>query len=273
MKIHKVEEILSDLEKCMIEKKPFSLIRFGDGGLKFIHAMLYNDFDQLNQIIRKEGLTREKLLEIFELWGHYTRNANYIDTPEVYSTEEFWPRLRGPDKPMNKKTREKFKVWKELYSCAEFDNENYCNPEINFLSILKRYKKRNILDIIKDKKICCITTFPEVRDKLSNYDVDIIQIVGHYENHYQNSFVNTIEAIKEKANEYDLFLIAAGELGRIYTGLIKEKGGRAFDIGFIIEYWIYSDIPIRLQQFLEVYEHDPLLLTMKEEAKKYEKFI
>jgi len=273
MIIHKVDDILKDLDNCIINKDPFSLIRFGDGGLKFIYAMLHNEYNQLNQIIYKEGLPREKLLDIFELWGYYARQANYIDSPKIYSTDKFWPRIKGPNKPMNKKTREKFIIWKELYECAEFDNENYCNPEINFLSILKRNKKKNILDIMKDRKICIITTFPKVKDNLTEYNIDTIQIVGHYESQYENSFLNVVETIKEKANEYDLWLVAAGELGRIYSGLIKEEGGRSFDLGFVIEYWIHSEIPIRLQTFLDVCENNKLHMILKEDGLKYKNFI
>jgi len=273
MKIYKVEEILKDLEYCIIKKKPFSLLRYGDGGIKFIHSILYNDYEQLNEIIIKEGMPKDLIIEVLELWGYYGRQANYIDTPEVYFTNQFWPRLKGPKKLMNKKTRDRLHMWEELYNRAEIDNTNYCNPEINFLSILRRTNKRNIFDIMKDRKICCITTFPEVKNKLSNFDIDILQIVGQYENQYENSFTRTISIIKERANNYDLWLVAGGELGRLYTGLIKELGGRSFDLGFVAEYWLKLDIPIRLQPFVKQNPSNELELLLKLEANKYSRYI
>ena len=275
MKIYKTKEILEDLNNSIIEKKPFSLIRFGDGGIKYIHSVLYNDHDQLFTILKKEGIPLNYVVEVLDLWGYYARRANYIDTPEVYFTHEFWPRLKGPEKPMNKKTRKKLSLWKELYYNAEMDNNNFCNPEINFLSILNRRRYQTILDIIKDRKVCCITTFPEVKERLLEfgYNVDIIKIVGQYENHYKNSFEEVVNKIKETANDYDLFLVAAGELGRIYSGIIKEEGGRAFDIGFAIEYWLTYDIPVRLKPFLQVCHLNPLLLELKRRALKYSSFL
>ena len=275
MKIHKTQEILKDLNDCIINKKPFSLLRYGDGGLKFIHSVLYNDRDQLFDILKKEGIPLNYIVEIFELWGYYTRRANYIDTPEVYFTNKFWPRIKSSCKPMNKKTREKLIQWKELYYNAEFDNVNFCNPEVNFLSILNKRNYQTILDIIKDRKVCCITTFPEVKERLLEfgYNIDTIKIVGHYENQYKNSFEEVVNKIKETANDYDLFLVAAGELGRIYSGVIKEEGGRTFDIGFAIEYWLTTDIPERLKPFLQVCFSNPLLLELKSSSLKYSQFL
>lgn len=271
MKIYKVSEVLSDLEHCIEDKKPFSLIRFGDGGLKLIHAVLYDDRSQLESIERREGIPHELILEILELWGFYARQANYIDCPEVYSNNEFWPRLRrSPNIPMSGRTIERLKMWRELYSRAEFDNDNFCNPEINYLMIL-RMKKQNLLDLMVDKKICFITDRPEVTSKFDNCEA--VEIVGQYQNHYQRSFQKVSSVIKRKANFYDFWLIAAGELGRIYTGLIKQKGGRAIDVGFVVDYWMDKTIPIRMQHFVSVNKKNNMELILNQRALKYRRFI
>jgi hypothetical protein len=275
MRIFTVEEVLNDLENCIIEQKPFSLLRYGDGGIKFIHSIIFDDYEQLNEIIIKEGIPRNHIIEILELWGYYGRQANYIDTPEVYFSNKFWPRLKGPDKPMSLKTRERLLMWKELYNRAEIDNNNFCNPEINFLSILRRSNKRNLFDIMKDRKICCITTFPDIKDVLvdHSYNIDVLKIVGQYENQYDNSFKDIISIIKERANNYDLWLVAGGELGRLYTGYIKQLGGRAFDIGFVIEYWLELDIPVRLRPFVKQNPFKRLELLLKSKGYKFNRYI
>jgi len=283
MKIHKIEEILNDLDNCIIEKKPFSLIRLGDGGVKFLHSIFYKDNKQLDEIIRKEGLARTKILETLELLALYIRDCNYIDTPEVYFTDEFWPRLKGFSASTNKvkqmtdHTIHRLKMWRELYSLAEFDNENFCNPEANFLMIIKRRdkNKKNLLDIMKGRKVCFITVFKELEEvmKKYKYDVKVVEIVGHYENQYKNSFSNVIDFIDKEIENYDLWLVAAGELGRLYSGFIKKKGGIAVDIGFIAEYWLKGDIPIRLKPFLIKSRSSNLELRLKRSAYKYDKFI
>jgi len=271
MTFYKVDDIFDKLENCIKYKKPFSHMRFGDGGIKLLHSILYNDKEQLQIIVVKEGLPSYKIVEIFKLWGHYARHADMIDTPEVYFNGKFWPREKKPGKPINAPTERKLRNWKSLYYDSEFDNENYCNPESNFLMILKRENKLNLFDLMKDKKICLITAKPEIKSMLNDFDVDIIKIVAHYENQYENSFCKVMEFIRDKANYYDFWMVAAGELGRIYTGAIKEFGGRSIDIGFVVEFWLGGELHPRFLQFMERLNRYELVLT--EEGQKYEEYI
>jgi len=274
MKIYKIKDILSELEHCIIYKKPFNLIRFGDGGIKLIHSVLVNDREQLNIIIKKEGLPPHKIIEIFEMWGYYARNANYIDTPEVYFTGKFWPRIKKAGKPINADTELKMRDWHKLYNDSEFDNDSYCNPESNYLMILRMpFEQQNLLDLMKDRKICIITVFPEIVQPLEEYNIDVIKIAGHWQNQYENSFHQVSELIESSANSYDMWLVAGGELGRIYTGMVKEHGGRAVDIGFVAEFWLGQDIHPRLSHFMYRSETNLLELKLTEEGKKYEKNI
>jgi len=273
MKIYRTVDILNKLENCIEYKKPFSHIRFGDGGIKFIHSILFNDKKQLDIIIKKEGIPRSKLVEVFELWGYYARRADFIDTPEVYFQDTFWDRTRAPGKPITEKTEFKLKMWKDLYSRSEFDNENYCNPESNYLMITKIRENKTLIDIMKDKKLCMITAKPKVKDNLKKFDVDIVEIVGHYKNQYKNSFHGVVDRIEKTAKDYDFWLVAAGELGRIYSGIIKENGGRTVDIGFIAEFWLGQDIHPRLTSFLRRGWDEPLELQLTFVGKKYEEYI
>jgi len=269
--IYKIEDILNKLENCIEYNLPFSHIRFGDGGIKFIHSLLYNDLEQLVTIVKKEGLPRQNLTEIFELWGYYARKADFIDTPEVYYNGEFWPRIKKPGKPINAETDQKMREWEDLYQRAELDNDNYCNPESNCLMIVKIPGKRNILDFMKDKKICCITAKPEIKTLFP--EMDIIKIVGQWENQYANSFKEVVKMIKSIANKYDFWLVAAGELGRIYSGLIKEHGGRCLDIGFVIEFWLTGYIHPRFHLFLNRALDNRYELVLTDEGKRYEQYI
>ena len=267
--IYKIDDILQKLEHCIEYKIPFSHIRFGDGGIKFIDAMLNANFEQMNIIIRKEGLPKTKIVELFELWGYYARRADYIDTPEVYFNDTFWPRIKKKGKGINEITKVKMLSWKELYYNSEFDNDSYCNPESNYLMNIRRPFGKNILDIMKGKKVALITAKPDVKRELTDYSVDIIKIVGHYENQYLNSYHEVMEIISNEAKNYDFWLVAAGELGRIYTGEIKECGGRSVDIGFVVEFWMGHELHSRLKCFLKRSSTNPLELELTEEGMKY----
>jgi len=273
MKIFLVDDIISKLENCIKYKKPFSHIRFGDGGLKFIDAILTGDIEQLNIINLKEGLPPDKIISIYELWGYYARHADFIDSSAVYFNDTFWPRVKKPGKDINANTKVKMLNWERLYNAAEFDNKNYCNPESNYLLILNRPGHKNIFDIMKNKKIALITAIPEVKSVLGDYNIDVIPIVKHYENQYKNSFHKVMKFIKSEAKNYDFFINASGELGRIYSGTIKEFGGRVLDMGFVIEYWFKQYLHPRLKYYMTPNPNNKLELMLTTEGKKHEKWI
>lgn len=272
MKIYKVDEILQEIRLCIAHKKPFSLIRFGDGGLKFIDALINGDDKHLQMICKKEGLPLNKVPEILELWGHYARRANFIDCPEVYFTGDFWPRIKRKNKSISNATNKLLIEWQDLYSRAEFDNERYCNPETNYLMTLDRrnVKGSTIMDVMRHRRICFITARRELYDKFKRYhvDVSIYPIVNQYENHYNVCFKDTMKYISSMAPNYDLWVTAAGELGRIYTGFIKECGGRAVDIGFVADFWAGDPLHDRLSYFM-FRSADPVQTLLTEEGRKY----
>ncbi len=118
--IYKVDDLLGKLENCIKYKIPFSHIRFGDGGIKFIDSILKANFEQMRMIIEKEGLPSTRVVEIFELWGYYARQADFIDSPEVYFDGSFWPRVKKKIKPISEATKMKMLEWETLYNDSEF---------------------------------------------------------------------------------------------------------------------------------------------------------
>jgi len=269
MKFYKRKDILEKMESVVAFKTPFSLIRFGDGGLKFLHAIFNQEERQLQIINRKEGLPQNMSVEVLEMWGYYARRADIIDTPEVYYDGSFWPRIKNPGKSITKKTDKKMRDWRELYCNAEFDNENYCNPEINCLLALDIPTQRNIFNFMNGKKICIITAKPEIKHVLYNYNIDIVEIVSQYENHYYKSFKKVTRIIKHTATKYDFWFVAAGELGRLYSGMIKENGGRSLDVGFLIDYWTDEYLHPRFYKFIRQSLTNKLEFRLTEEGKKY----
>jgi hypothetical protein len=276
MKVYKVKDILYKLENCIENDIPFSHMRFGDGGLKYMASVLNFDTKSLYEIVKKEGMPYEKSIEILELWGFYARQADFIDTPQVYSDGFFWPRIKGPNKLISEETTRKLVTWKDLYDRCEIDNESYCNPESNYLMTIRFSKNRkNILDLMKGRKVCIITARPGIKETLRvfGYDVDIVPIVRQYENHYQRCFKDVIYQIRENAKKYDFWLTAAGEIGRIYSGVIKQYGGRTIDIGFVIEFWMGWDLHPRLEVFMKRNPKNHLETKLTQQGKLFARYI
>lgn len=274
MEISSILHILNELDEAINTKTPFSLMRLGDGGLKYIHAVMFNDIKQLNEISEKEGIPINSVDYILDLWKTSANLCDYIDSSQVYYTDYFWPRVRKNRQQMSKETISKMKGWLKLYRLAGFTNEKFCNPEINFLSCLDIYE-RGLLEIIKDKKVCCITSHDssKIQKILSKYNIDVLQVANQTGDQFKISFNNVVRDIDKRVKDYDIWLIAAGELGRIYTGLIKFYGGIAFDIGSLIDYWCLKVIPIRLSFFVKPSQKSNLKLSLTEDGEPYKEYL
>ena len=83
--------------------------------------------------------------------------------------------------------------------------------------------------------------------------------------------INSAQFSKIKALIF--WLVAAGELGRIYSGTIKEHGGRAIDIGFIIEFWNGENLHPRLELYMKRRVFSPLELVLTQFSHCYREAI
>lgn len=219
-------------------------------------------------VIKKEGIPVDKIYPIFYLWGKYVREADFIDTPAIYFTKKFWRRFKREDIiPI-------IKDWKNIYDCSEFDNKNYCNPEFNFLSIIKGLNKTNLIDSVRGKKVYCITNYPEVKSVLTTFcNPKIIEIVGFYGNQYEKNYKDVTKFIKYNANKCDCWFTGAGELGRIYTGMIKQYGGRAIDMGSVFDYWAGAQLPKRLKDYIYRPSRHSIEVRLTDKGEKYKKYL
>jgi len=272
MSFYMVDEILTDLENHIIKKEPFSLIRFGDGGIKFMHAVQYGDEHQVEIIIEKEGMPINKSKDIVRLWVEYANKSNYIDLPDIYYTRKFWGKFKKAGKRASLKTKLKLKKWRSLYLHVGIKNRQLCNPEVHYLMCMKNGLYKNLLDILSDLNVCCICTCPEVAEKVP-FRMTTLKIAGMYEDQHKNSFTPTVKFIREKATKFDIWLVSAGELGRIYTGFIKEMGGVSIDFGFMVDYWNDGFLPTRVDKFIEPDPDNSLELKLTDKGNKYREYI
>ncbi len=272
-RISRVVEILRHLHVCIEKKTPFSLIRFGDGGLKMMNSVNFNRQKNVAIIADKEGIPISEMDRIIQLWAKYANEADYIDTPAVYDKEYFWGRYKKGYNPINSRTQALLDRWENVYNDAGIitKRRQYCNPEFNWLSILDL--PVNLIDIMKNKKICFISVFSDIPCLSEKFDIDFIQVVGHYENQFQNSFGMVIEYIKANANKYDLWLNSSGELGRVYSGVIKENGGRVLDMGFVAQFWDSQQRPERFKKFMMPHMEDNLKMELTDSGLKYRRNI
>jgi len=276
--LHSTVQILNNLQIAIEKKQPFSLIRFGDGGLKFMKAVQINNIDYLKNAELKESIPVVESKKVVSLWSKYANQANYIDTPAVYFSSNFWPRVKNKKMvPATTRVLEVCMQWESIYQKTKISTARpFCNPDVNFLALVHSSSKKTLLSVLRERKICVISIYPKIDclEEITSAS-SFLKINDIYQNQFAKDFVRIIKLIENPdfVSQFDLFLVAAGELGRLYSGIIAQNSGRAFDIGSAVSFFQERKIPSRLEPFLKPHASNPMLLEFTKQSYKYKDFI
>jgi hypothetical protein len=253
-----VSDIINNVRYSIKHSNPFSLIRFGDGGLKLIKR--YYGGESLESISVKEGIPLWFFKELISGWRACANEANYIDSPSVYLDKNSVFHRRHK---VSTKTKYLMYEWEEIYKTIGFENKNFCNPEVGFMLFAENAKK-NLVDVLGFHSVCCMTNFQEAENIIKPYvdGVTLKLIPGFFGDFYNARYESLVTEIKAEATNYGLWLVGAGELGRLLTGLIKRCGGRAIDIGKVFDVWVNRKINKRMRNILRFSENHRLMFTI-----------
>jgi len=263
VKVNSTKKILTDLNRCIVKKKPFSIVRFGDAVHGIVCVFTCPDIIDngkwsgdkgkklSNSILGQLTIPTKRRKQVVNRVIVSANRANYCDSYDAY-------KLLGSNYLgiLGRK-------WKEIHEGAGITNTNYCSCFVHYFSIVDG--EYNLFDIMKGRRIFCITSKIGILDKVKEVS-GAKEIVGCHipgrgrgRKHFRNHFSKTIGLIRTNAKNFDLFLIGAGLLGKIYCDEVKKNGGRAFDCGRLFDFWSEKrKIDSRPKRFL-VYNNSKLL--------------
>lgn len=240
--VHGTEEILKDLNQHIVDKKPFSTIRYGDGCLGIVCSYIAPNFVKVgkwsggqqnkiaNSVMRQQGIPVTERFDICNQVVQAANRANYVDSYDAFYTGI--GRAKGLGFIASH--------WKEIHEAVGITNTSYCNPYLHYMSIVER--EYNLHTVMKNRNVFCISNQIQICEKLKWFSgikkIDFYRIgrSGDKSN-YQIHHVKIMRIIKNNVDKYDLFLIGAGLLGKIYCDYIKQCGGRSFDAGRLFDLW------------------------------------
>lgn len=234
--------ILNDLEEHVKDKKPFSTVRFGDAAYGIIASFLAPKLldrgkwkgsrgrKAANSILGQLTIPNPRREEMVNRMVDAAQNANYCDCFDAY----FFLNSRKGVGVVGEK-------WKDLHEAVGITNPNYCSPFLHYFSIVEG--EMNLFEIMKGRRIFCISNQVQIANRLQKVSkaktVKTYRIPrrGRRGRHFRDHYPKVMKFIRRNAKKYDLFLIGAGFLGKIYCAEVKASGGRAFDAGRIFDFW------------------------------------
>ena len=246
IKIKSEFEICNEIKKAIYQKNPYSLVRVGDGE----GVML-----KIDKIVNlKEKSNNNKFSEMaksYFLKRWFGENYKKNISNELYE--------------LSKISYEKSDaLCLSMQYKYEYDKtiiENYGNMRATeyVIETKKQIGTNNIIEklllntdifeylLIENKfNIKIITCHEIIAEKLKKFTekVEIIKIPWHHEYARMMKIKESMVHIEEfnniinninKSEECDLFIVGAGYLGKIYCETIRSNGGRAIDVGALLD--------------------------------------
>ena len=263
--VQPVDKINDFIIEHLSDRKPFSLVRLGDGEgvlLSLSENSQIGDFQYLAQHFGGYGIRLHQLLLLKKMLTTSISKADVVgirdDILEVGFADHFFDL---PPKPFIEKFRKYFTHCKKgmpysparriallhqaLTQIAFRPEQKYSSCWIHF----DLHLSGHIFHILsREKRIGLITSKPSVTQKLSELfesNIQLHEIPEKFEAdryalsgaHFPRRFFQLKNEIKVEF-EGMLFLVAAGLCGKIYCEWIRNEGGIAIDTGALLDAWV-----------------------------------
>jgi hypothetical protein len=280
-----VQEV-SNLVACKIKKrKPFSLIRLGDGEgllLSISSQSTESDLKYLAQHLGPQSIELGYLLHLRDCLINSINNSDLMGvrddiidvsfSPDSFSMsraefmENFQKRfkLREIDESLDYHGARRIALLhKSLCGLALHDDIQFCSAWLNY----EFHNSGEIFKILKSQEriglISCRTKLPHLLERLFSVHVKFYQVPAMF-NQYNptktnapTDYVERFEKIlSQKLVECPgmLYLVGAGLYGKLYCELIKSQGGIALDLGSLFDAWL--GIPSRPSVYRSMFGMD-----------------
>lgn len=224
-------QVLSKLDECINKKEPFSTIRLGDLGLRYLYDYFFDSKDFTHVGIKHPDLAmpndkigKELIRELIE----NMKEADWVDHPDLYKGA-FGDRYRW---------RWVLGSVNKIYKKAEIKRP-FCSSLQGYLTFVEDFEI-TLYDILKNRRIMYVGPFDEIsllnerkdlrisKYKYYNLSLDSDPMIRY---NVMNDFMKTYDP-----DDWDLVLVTGSLYGRTIIGRIKRAGGRAFDLGQAINF-------------------------------------
>lgn len=249
--------VASQIEEAITSKRPFALIRLGDGEGAFVrigqkdeaaHQYLYEHFrrywvkfllgDDVDPTFNGYTSLTSKLMD-------FTLEADIVGIPYPDWIEHEYRICANRTIPcllnINRYIADYNKV--KVITLCDQDIHLQLHRTNAYQRILRDVESATVISCIEgvDKKVSSMFSIPNVdliKIPSENYAPHLDKIHSQRDTkHFPLVFWRTVEQLSCSLNGR-VFLIAAGTYGKFYAAIIKRNGGIALDLGSIVDGWM-----------------------------------
>jgi hypothetical protein len=140
-----------------------------------------------------------------------------------------------------------------------------CNPTVHYSLLLSGAFDRILTGLAEISVISCHSQLPgRLSHRYAIPSVNFIRVPGEMGRekilgssaaegvHFPSRFNEICTILRNEVSPGQVFLVAAGLLGKVYCGIIKERGGIAIDIGAVADIWMGKNTRVFPDRALEM---------------------
>lgn len=253
---HGTSEVAEQVIKAVKARRPFALIRLGDGEGGCINLGLEDErrYELLYQRNRRELTAMwfgndfpwngREFRDIVERLPNIALECDYIGVPyEGWIQHEYRiSSLRGVPSLNN--------VHRAFQILGQSFNESKCCSQLVHMDLSQSGGLESIIRSTKQLSvISCLPELPELlRRRFDLDEVNFYRIPGErgsqtalgddavFGTHFPDAYHDTLARL-QVPHDGRLFLIAGGILGKFYAATVKRFGGIALDVGSVADGW------------------------------------
>lgn len=245
-----IDDLLDVLKQAIFSRKPFSLVRLGDGEGRILgYPDVFDETVYLNQVLTYQfgpsvlkalklefpnNHIEESMLQLKSFIVEAIQNADVIGAPS-------WLHFRATLGEDN------FIPQVAQSVCLDYVSQLKNTPKVFDHFIFKPFHKNNLFDeLLSEVDELTVISHTDISEKLKKrFNLKTckhISIPGHQSFmksdrlHYPLEYKNVLSEIN-KVQTGSLVFVAAGYLGKLYCSQIKIRGSIGVDIGSIFDGW------------------------------------
>lgn len=254
---HSAREVADQIDRAITEKRPFSLIRLGDGeGAHFqVSAADQATYPSLYESAERywmNYLLGEGVDPVFTgFTGLASKLADYVTEADLLGVS--YPSWIEHEYDISSPITIAclLKINRYLYEKDHIHGLNLCDQLVHMQLHEERLLEPIIRKLDAVTVISCLEGLPaRITEKFGVQDVELIKIPSEsyaphlsgeglikVSEHFPDAFWPTMKRLA-RPHDGRVFLIAAGTYGKFYATIIKRHGGIALDLGSLVDGWM-----------------------------------
>jgi len=240
------KDVMDIICEHVTERRPFSLIRLGDGEARLLGYPDFHDVNELQHSLliwygKYRPLDGKVMLPLKAQVVTAAQNANILGLPKKKAKNKMHRVL------VSQLIGKLDLIKHEIAHCTvtrEIQRQGW------WRNLISEQDAISVIGCFDVRQTLCAIGVKDVRWYPVPSEAKYVKPIAQ---HYPQRHNELIEELERDVNLGDLFFVGAGPNGKVYCDVIKQQGGIAIDIGSVMDGWARVETRPYIKNYPERY--------------------